>query len=739
MGRLLSPTTLLTLTLLFLSMLTDAHAETRSRVYSSGTWTLDRVDGLVVKDGTSVGTFDDMCVVESANAEAKLSLAMNASDSLVPAEFRQNVYLQLSSPSWNFKFLEGSLYLISEGVFGAGNAWYYGDTIAFTLLDGGHPDLAEFVKTAGSAMTVVSPDGATQQADGFMIAVDVDGRVIAKIEARGLKEVYQKLLECSGHDHQKRLSRAAQKRLERLRTQGDAYTKNGQFGRAIEIYTKALAIDPSDATIYRWRATAYDDSGNYERAIEDYTKALTIKPDYQSALSWRAMAYRHLGQSDAAVTDFTKAIALEPDDEFNYTWRGMTYGDLKKWDVAIADFTRAIALEPNDAFNHKWRGHAYRNLGDYEKALADLARSIELEPSAFAYSQRGQVYDAMKHPEQAIIEYTKAIEITPASEREGYLFNRALTYDDLKKYELALADLTVAIKLSPNDPLNYKWRGIIRRKTGDFDAGLKDLNRAIDLNPDADTYYHRGKLYEEMGKQDLAIADASRSIVIAPDVFHYRRRASAYEVIGRYDLALQDCNMAFLINPYDSGGYLCRSRIYFATDKLQDAKKDLDQALTLDPKFAVAYRARALVEFYSGDTARAIDDLRKAVELEPSDSYGVMWLEIASRRGGTSDVLAGSVSNLDMLEWPAPLVELMMDRTTLEAVLRAARSSNPRFDRVRRCDASFYGGMWLLLNDSEGEAMKLLRYAFDNCPHNFLFEWLPARFELEPLEDTNKR
>ena len=664
---------------------------------------------------------------------------MNASDSLVPAEFRQNVYLQLSSPSWNFKFLEGSLYFISDGVFGTGNAWYYGDTIAFTLLDGGYPDLAEFVKTAGSAMTVVSPDGATQQADGFMIAVDVDGRVIAKIDARGLKEIYKKLLECSGRDHQKRLSKAAQKRLERLRTQGDEHAKNGQFGKAIESYTKALAIDPSDATIYRWRATAYDDSGNYEKAVEDYTKALTIKPDYQSALSRRAMAYRHLEQSDAAVTDFTKAIALEPNDAFNYTWRGMTYSDLKRWDVAIADFTRAIALEPNDGFNHRWRGRAYRNLGDYEKALADLARSIELEPNAFAYSQRGQVYDAMKSPEKAIIEYTKAIEITPAAEREDYLFNRALTYDDLKKYELALADLTAAIELSPNDPLNHKWRGIIRGKTGDFDAGLKDLNRAIDLNPDANTYYHRGKLYEEMGKQDLAIADASRSIDIAPNVFHYRRRASAYEVIGKYDLALQDCNMAFLINPYDAGGYLCRSRIYFATDKFQEAKKDLDQALTLDPKFAVANRARALVEFYSGDTAGAIDDLRKAVELEPSDSYSAIWLEIASRRSGKAGALAQSIPNLDMSEWPAPLVELMVDRTTLEAVVGAARNSIPRFDRVRRCEANFYGGEWLLLNGSETEAAKLLRYAFDNCPHNSSLEWVPARLELKLLEGNTRR
>lgn len=699
MGRFLSATMLSVL--LSLSVLHDVNAETRSRLYSSGAWTLHRVDGLVVKDGTSVSTFDDMCVAESGNAEATLRLAMNASDSLVPAQFRQNVYLQLSSPSWNFKFLEGSLYFISDGVFGTGNAWYYGDTIAFTLLDGGYPDLAEFVKTAGSAMTVVSPDGATQSADGFMIAVDVNDRVIAKIDARGLKDVYQKLLECSGRD-KKRPSKTAQKRFERLRNQGDVYAKDGQFGKAIESYTKALEIDPSDATTYAWRAAAYKDSGDYKKAIEDYTKALTIKPDYPFALFMRAMVY----------------------------------DDLKKWELAIADFTRAIDLEPNDAANYTWRGHAYRKHGDYEKALADLARSIKLKPNAFAYSQRGQIYDAMKNPEQAIIEYTKAIEITPAAERADYLFNRALTYDDLKKYELALADLTVAIKLSPNDPLNHKWRGIIRGKTGDFEAGLKDLNRAIDLNADANTYYHRGRLYEEMGKQSLAIADASKSIDLDPSVRYYRRRASAYEMNGNYDLALQDCNMGIQVDSNDAGGFLCRGGIYFVTDRWPDAKKDLDQALKLDPKFAFAYRIRALVEFYSGDSAGALYDLRKAVELEPSDSYGAIWLEITSRRGGKSGVLGEFLPNLDMSEWPAPLVELMMGRTTAEAALEAAKSSNPKLDREQRCEANFYIGEWQSLNGSQDKARELFGYAVANCPHHFL-EWAPARLELKALEDAS--
>ena len=150
--------------------------------------------------------------------------------------------------------------------------------------------------------------------------------------------------------------------------------------------------------------------------------------------------------------------------------------------------------------------------------------------------------------------------------------------------------------------------------------------------------------------------------------------------------------------------------------------------MTLDPRFAVAYRARALVEFYSGDTEGAINDLRKAVELEPSDSYSAIWLEIASRRGGKSGVLAESLPNLDMNEWPAPLVKLMMGRTTAKAALEAAKNSNPKLDREQRCEANFYIGEWESFNGSQEKARELLAYAVANCPHRFL-EWAPARWD----------
>ena len=519
---------------------------------------------------------------------------------------------------------------------------------------------------------------------------------------------------------------------------GSAFESAGTYDRAIQDFTKAVSIDPSDASNYAARGRAYRKAGDYERAIQDYSSALAIDPRNASNLLLRAMIYDDIEKFDLAVADLTRAIALAPNDPSNYTWRGKAYRSIEKFDLAIADLTRAIALAPNDPFNYTSRAEVYRSIGDYERALTDLSRSVELKPDAYVYSLRGRTYDAMKKPDQAIVEYTNALKFAPTEDRRAlYLFYRALTYDDLEAYEPAIADLSAALELSPTDPVYYKWRGIVRRNVGDFEGGLVDLNRAIDLAPDANAYFHRSRLYEDMGKHTLSIADASKAIELAPTTQYYRRRAAAYEASGRNNLALVDCNKAIESDPKQAGGYFCRGDVNFAAGRLQDARNDLDRALAIDPDFTSAYKIRALVYLLSGDTAAAIEDLRKAVSLEPSDSYSAILLEIANRRAGKISVLENSLANLQMKKWPAPVIELLLGRTTADSVIERARSTNSRLERDQLCEANFYVGEWLLLNGLPGDALVRLKYASEKCPHDFI-EQTPAYLEVKALESAGE-
>ena len=72
------------------------------------------------------------------------------------------------------------------------------------------------------------------------------------------------------------------------------YAENGEYQLAIDNYTKAIRIDPDDATAYYNRGVAYYDLGNYEDAIADYTRAIRIDPDYADAYFNRGLSYKKL-------------------------------------------------------------------------------------------------------------------------------------------------------------------------------------------------------------------------------------------------------------------------------------------------------------------------------------------------------------------------------------------------------------------------------------------------------------
>lgn len=181
-----------------LFLLKSAEAETRTRFFADGDWTVDLVGGLTMKDGRYTGQFDNMCVAETARNSVKLSFVMNAGRSSVSEEFKKNIYLQLSSPSWKFPFLEEPLLLLSTSQFYAGNAWFFDDVISLNVSVDDDLGLMDFAQTAGGKVSVIAGNGKTREFEESIIVLRADDSIIANLSTKGLKSAYPKLLECAG-------------------------------------------------------------------------------------------------------------------------------------------------------------------------------------------------------------------------------------------------------------------------------------------------------------------------------------------------------------------------------------------------------------------------------------------------------------------------------------------------------------------------------------------------------------
>lgn len=102
-----------------------------------------------------------------------------------------------------------------------------------------------------------------------------------------------------------------------------ALTLSRQFklDKAIELYDKAIEINPTVAQIYFNRGACKGNNFNFEEAIEDYNKAIELKPDYMEAYANRGNAkinmlttkgnlFPSVEETASACEDFHKAIEL---------------------------------------------------------------------------------------------------------------------------------------------------------------------------------------------------------------------------------------------------------------------------------------------------------------------------------------------------------------------------------------------------------------------------------------------
>jgi serine/threonine protein kinase len=200
---------------------------------------------------------------------------------------------------------------------------------------------------------------------------------------------------------------------------GVAKSKSGDNNGAIEDYNRAikLKVDFADAYYnrgYAWIHSHLTESNhnytdNCEKALNDYTEAIQIDPTDALAYNNRGINRSSLGDDIGAIADYDKAIKLKPNNALAYSNRGNIY--LKKGDLAeaIKDYNRAIVLKPSYSFFYANLAVALSRLGDNTGAIANYDKAIKLEPNNYYFyldrsdikSKIGDENEAIKDRKQA--------------------------------------------------------------------------------------------------------------------------------------------------------------------------------------------------------------------------------------------------------------------------------------------------------------------------------------------------
>jgi tetratricopeptide (TPR) repeat protein len=266
----------------------------------------------------------------------------------------------------------------------------------------------------------------------------------------------------------------------------------------------AILLKPRPLEAYAALALVYQKQGKLDQASEQYSRAIALRPD--SAALYRGRADVVVGRKDSTPTqrecglrDLEHAIRLEQAGN-----RVLARDHTNRARLLIRDRRQAEALAACDA--------AIQVVGDYEDAhelrlrlLLESKRYSELIASCDAliawgrigagvYELRGLAREGNKDHAGAIEDASTALALS--SEKVTLLVRRGWLYTIADAPGLAFRDFDEAVRLDPSQADAHAGRALARLRQGDHHAAVADAEQALRLGEPTDRLlYNAGRVY----------------------------------------------------------------------------------------------------------------------------------------------------------------------------------------------------------------------------------------------------
>ncbi|POM77728.1 Chaperone activator Sti1, partial [Phytophthora palmivora] len=102
---------------------------------------------------------------------------------------------------------------------------------------------------------------------------------------------------------------------EGFKAEGNKLLAAKQFSDAVEMYTRAIELDPENAVYFSNRSAAYLAMGDARgKALKDAETCIALKPDWWKGYSRKGAAEHALLRFDAARVTYNEGLRLDPDN-----------------------------------------------------------------------------------------------------------------------------------------------------------------------------------------------------------------------------------------------------------------------------------------------------------------------------------------------------------------------------------------------------------------------------------------
>ncbi len=447
-------------------------------------------------------------------------------------------------------------------------------------------------------------------------------------------------------------------------TLGSIYQERKDYSKAIEMYQKALQIDPQNTETLVNLAESQSLSGDIGGAVITYEQAIMMNPNLNEEYKALGDLYTEQGKKKQAIEAYEKYLEKSPNDQAIAKTVGDYYFNMKQYDKALKSLI-LVKGEMAEVFSHRQQvAEARFHTEDYKGAIPVLQSLRERNPKhdtlrdlltmlAKAYQKVGD----KKNAAEVLAAY---LAMNGVSDSEA-AYRLASLYEDIdppaaeKRYGLN-------IQYYPKDYRNYLKLGMIYSKDkATLPKAAKMLERAAGLAGEMPgVWLEIAQVYGRMDKSDQELEaykkfmDADPKNAQEPKIL--LRVGNLLLEKKKYTEAIINLETANTLAPGTQDVMLSLAKGYLRTNRAQEAVTLLEKAKAKTPE-DVEIR-KNLVEVYRklGDTKRAREELKNLIDKKRDNSLLLLYAKMLMEDGkykdaadAIEDIRATDPENIDAL------------------------------------------------------------------------------------------
>jgi tetratricopeptide (TPR) repeat protein len=409
----------------------------------------------------------------------------------------------------------------------------------------------------------------------------------------------------------------------------------GQWQKAISIYTNSLSKNQKNSSLWLRIASLEYKLKNYSLAINAYQHAVDLEPKNPFIHKRLSEIYSELNQPKEALLEINKAVELNPNSA-DYL---ISKAQIANWNLdaktALASYQKALALErgTKTAFDPMELllqiAQLQSQLNQHDKAIESYNELIRRKPSAKIYQALSQNYAAANEPQKALSAINAALLLEP--DNMELLRSKAMLATWLNNGSLVMETYQRMLKLLPE---GQKKQVLIDEIIASSEKTIKSIKIAQKAGITQEMVTVQQQLISSVNQTIKSqyyvqtAEDIKKEIRLNPkNAALYKKLSEFYATKKQPALALNAINQALLILPNNIDYLRARAKLAsWAVDKLQ-MKDSYERILKLKPNDEDALLNLAFTYSWMGKTDKALALYRYLLKIYPNNTKG--WMNYA--------------------------------------------------------------------------------------------------------------